>query len=420
MSGIPTFIERVMEHGADLAGSASGGKDSDAMLRFMSKLHQERGWKGNFFALFCELGRIEWVGVTEHLHKVCSELKLPLIKLFPKRSMVDEWQHRYETIIGKQEQKPFWSSSAARYCTDREKTQTSNKFFRGSNELSSIVPIDVDEFRSEKPFWSSSSARFCTKHEKTQTADKRLRQYDFVICAIGIRAEESDARAKKPRYQVRDDIAATWYKTPRDCKSAEEKEAWAEHAFQLWLDSGRKGRFALTWHPIHDWRIEEVWAYNGTSSVDVARRTALYKAGKIKEAIEGFPCHWVYAAGNTRLSCALCVLASINDILNGAKHNPWVWAELALMEIVGGWGFQHKRWLASLHEDVLRMSFQERDRLHQLLIELGLLHRWNPIFSSALMRCCGLDQMLFWTDDAFVGIVQAIAQHWAESETAIQ
>jgi hypothetical protein len=114
----------------------------------------------------------------KHLKRLCGALNIPLVKLYPKRSMIDEWQHRYETILSKQEDKPFWSSSSARYCTDREKTQTSNKFFRGSSI-------------TEKPFWSSSSSRFCTKHDKTQPSDKYLRQYNFVVCAIGIRAEES-------------------------------------------------------------------------------------------------------------------------------------------------------------------------------------------------------------------------------------
>ena len=366
---IPPFIQTVMNHGAHLACSVSGGKDSDAMLRFLAKLHWARRWRGDLFALFCDLGRIEWAGVPEHLQQLCSTFGLPLIKVWPNRPMIDEWQHRYEVITQKQQ---------------------------------------------DKPFWSSASARYCTKHEKTQSSDKFLRRYDFVVCAIGIRAEESDSRAKKPRYQVRDDIASAWYKTPKQCKSAQEKEAWAEQAFQQWLDSGKKGRFALSWHPIHHWSLEEVWAYNGTSTADVARRTALYQAGKIKQAFSGFPCHWVYATGNTRLSCSLCVLASTDDILNGAKHNPQTWAELALMELTSGWGFQQSRWLASLHQDVLSMSFAQRDRLHQVLHELGLLQRWNTHFLVGLLSYCPLDCLACWSDEAFLGLARAIACCWAE------
>lgn len=384
----------------DLAVSISGGKDSDAMLRFLVKLHQARGWQGNLYGLFCDLGRIEWGGVTTHLKRLCAKLDVPLVKLFPKRSMIDEWQHRYETILSKQEAKPFWSSSSARYCTDREKTQTSNKFFRGSSI-------------TEKPFWSSSASRFCTKHDKTQPSDKHLRQHNFVVCAIGIRAEESSGRAKKPRYQVRDDIAATWYKTPKTCKTAEEKEAWAKQAFQKWLDSGRKGRFALTWHPVLHWTLEQIWQYNGTSSEEVDRRRALYLSGKIRQAIAGFPCHWAYISGNSRLSCAMCVMASAADIFNGAKLNPWTWAELALMEIIGGWGFQQGRWLASLSDEVLGLSFQQRDRLYRMLNELGLVEPCHPVFAHKLLQRLPSECIALWTQSAFLAVAHAIASYWA-------
>lgn len=398
-NSIPAFLKTVMGYGPDLAVSISGGKDSDAMLRYVVKLHQAQGWRGNLIALFCDLGRIEWAGVTAHLKRLCAEVSVPLVKLRPKRSMIDEWQHRYETILSQQQEKPFWSSASTRYCTDREKTQTSNKFLRGNSV-------------TEKPFWSSSGARFCTKHEKTQTADKRLRQHNFVVCAIGIRAEESSGRAKKPRYQVRDDISGTWYKTPKTCKTAQEKEAWAEEAFQMWLDSGRKGRFALTWHPVLHWSLEQIWQYNGTSSEDVARRRSLSLSGKIRQAIAGFPCHWAYISGNSRLSCAMCVMASTADIFNGAKLNPWTWAELALMEIIGGWGFQQGRWLASLSDEVLELSFQQRDRLYQALTELGLVEPCHPTFAKQLLQSVSSDCLALWTQEAFLATAQVIADYW--------
>ena len=133
---------------------------------------------------------------------------------------------------------------------------------------------------------------------------------------------------------------------------------------------------------------------------------------QIRQAISGFPCHWAYAIGNTRLSCALCVLANTNDILNGARHNPWIWAELALMETVGGWGFQQGRWLASLTAEVLQLSFKKRDRLHQVLGDLDLMERWKPGFSACLLRCCPPEQLLFSTHEAFLGLAAAIDQYW--------
>ena len=357
--GVPGFMQSVLDAGATLAVSVSGGKDSDAMLRYLDSTHSNKNWTGELFSLFCDLGRIEWPGVSKHLHRVCAELNVPLTKLYPKRSMIDEWQHRHETILSKQQKKPFWSSSAARYCT---------------------------------------------KHEKTQPADKLLRGHQFVVCAIGLRAEESSARAKKPRYQVRNDIASVWYKTPQSCKSAEEKERWAEQAYQNWLDTGRKGRFALSWHPIHDWSLEEVWQQNGTSCEDVARRSALYQSGKLKQALQGFPCHWAYVSSNSRLSCALCVLASSHDILNGAQHNLRTWTELALMEVTSGWSFQQGRWLSSLASENIALSLAREKRLRKVLCDLQLVQPVNPAFFLSLIRLCKLAQLAFWTEEAVVAI----------------
>ena len=357
--GVPGFMQSVLDAGATLAVSVSGGKDSDAMLRYLDSTHSNKNWTGELFSLFCDLGRIEWPGVSKHLHRVCAELNVPLTKLYPKRSMIDEWQHRHETILSKQQKKPFWSSSAARYCT---------------------------------------------KHEKTQPADKLLRGYQFVVCAIGLRAEESSARAKKPRYQVRNDIASVWYKTPQSCKSAEEKERWAEQAYQTWLDNGRKGRFALSWHPIHDWSLAEVWQQNGTSCEDVARRSTLYQSGELKQALQGFPCHWAYVSSNSRLSCALCVLASSHDILNGAQHNLRTWTELALMEVTSGWSFQQGRWLSSLASENIALSLAREKRLRKVLCDLQLVQPVNPAFFLSLIRLCKLAQLAFWTEEAVVAI----------------
>lgn len=50
---VPLFLETIMGHGPDLAVSISGGKDSDAMLRFLVNVHQVRGWQSNLYGLFC-------------------------------------------------------------------------------------------------------------------------------------------------------------------------------------------------------------------------------------------------------------------------------------------------------------------------------------------------------------------------------
>lgn len=101
------------------------------------------------------------------------------------------------------------------------------------------------------------------------------------------------------------------------------------------------------------WNLDQVWGYCGTSAQDLDHRRKLYLSGNIRDAIAGFPCHWAYVSGNSRLSCSMCVLASAGDLFNGAKLNHWTWAELALMEVVGGWDFQQGRWFASRSTQVL-------------------------------------------------------------------
>jgi 3'-phosphoadenosine 5'-phosphosulfate sulfotransferase (PAPS reductase)/FAD synthetase len=273
---LPPTIVRALEAQADLALSSSGGKDSQAQQRAVSRLHRARGWHGRIFAIHADLGRIEWYGTLDHIRRTCAADGLPLVVVQAQRGMVDEWQHRHDRILAANETKPFWSSAQARYCTDREKTVPINKALRSG----------------DKPFWSSAQARYCTKHEKTQPIDKQLRQTSsLVVCAVGIRAQESVGRAKKPRYQVRSDITTARFQEPQWCKTAAEKEAWADQAVAEWLESRNRGekvgRLALTWHPILDWSIEQVWAACGTSALEMAQRIEFYRAGDLITQVAG-------------------------------------------------------------------------------------------------------------------------------------
>jgi 3'-phosphoadenosine 5'-phosphosulfate sulfotransferase (PAPS reductase)/FAD synthetase len=168
-----------------------------------------------------------------------------------------------------------------------------------------------------KPFWSSAQARYCTSDMKRGPIDKYLRQFPRVISVEGIRADESTARAKKPVSEVRDQI------TTRE-------------------------RRAFTWNPLLYWNKEDVWAACGTSHFDLQRRQSLYREGREEAALSGWPCHPAYVFGNERLSCALCVLASKNDLVNGAKHNPALYQTLVAMEERSGFSFRADLALSSL------------------------------------------------------------------------
>lgn len=60
--------------------------------------------------------------------------------------------------------------------------------------------------------------------------------------------------------------------------------------------------------------------------------------------------------GNHRLSCALCVLASLNDLINGAVHNPDTYREYCRIEAVTGYSFRKDFWLSDLRPELLPES----------------------------------------------------------------
>ncbi|PZO57427.1 MAG: hypothetical protein DCF15_07130 [Phormidesmis priestleyi] len=197
----------------------SGGKDSDAMLRHLAALHRSQQWPGPLFAITAELGRIEWPGTLEHIRSVCFQTGIKLVVVQQQRAAIAL-----------------------------------------AEEGEAIAP----EREGDKPFWSSSAARYCTKELKTAEVDRYLRRFPSVVCAVGIRAEESSSRAKKPSFPVRNDITTVSLKASKGL-NAKEHERWAEEAIARWEGSDRTGRLALTWNAILDWPLEQVWETLGTS-----------------------------------------------------------------------------------------------------------------------------------------------------------
>ncbi len=182
-----------------------------------------------------------------------------------------------------------------------------------------------------KPFWSSATSRYCTSGLKTDPINKYLRQFDNVISIEGIRWQESKARSEKPRFKIRTEIAT-------------------------------KGRKALTWNAIIDYTIDDIWETYGQSQESYNQAKKEYRLTEIVPTWWNF--HPAYAMGNERLSCAICILGSINDKLNGIKHNPVLANEIERLEIETGFGFwgegngitkAKKRLHAS--ENVLSISF---------------------------------------------------------------
>lgn len=193
-----------------------------------------------------------------------------------------------------------------------------------------------------KPFWPTATKRYCTAEAKRDQLVKVHRRLGgVVIAAQGIRAEESPRRAKAQVVTVERRATS---KRIRDLSPA---EALAERK--------PEERLVLNWLPIFGVLIADVWAACDTSVFELEQRRALYRAYRetgdaalLAAALDGWTAHAAYVFGSSRLSCALCVLASRQDLETGAIHNPALFAELLAMERESGFSFQPNLRLAGL------------------------------------------------------------------------
>jgi 3'-phosphoadenosine 5'-phosphosulfate sulfotransferase (PAPS reductase)/FAD synthetase len=106
-----------------------------------------------------------------------------------------------------------------------------------------------------------------------------------ILNCLGIRAQESSARAKKASWSV---------------------------------ESSNSKRHVDRWLPIFDWSASQVWA-------------------TIKAS--GLRYHQAYDQGMERLSCVFCPLASKADLVIAATHNPALAETYAAIERKVGWKF---------------------------------------------------------------------------------
>lgn len=253
---------RLLRAGAALVLSVSGGKDSDAMCHHLLERRQAESWSGDVVMIHAELGsRVEWHQTPDYIQNLARRKGVPLhIVRWTHGDLIDRIWQRYH----RDPSRPCWPSAQMRYCTADLK--------RGpiSREIRHLFPSGN------------------------------------VICAMGLHAQESHARARRPTFTPRTDCSAP-----------------------------TKGRFVYDWLPIHDWAEVDVWAC-------------------IRQ--HGNDYHEAYSYGNHRLSCALCVLASLNDLTNGAIHNPNTYREYCRIEAVTGYSFRKDFWLSDLQPDLLPES----------------------------------------------------------------
>ena len=285
---IPDEVHQALANGADLLVSISGGKDSQAMLAALAGL--DRIYPGEILAIHADLGRMEWQQSLKMCQRQCDDLGIKLIVVHrQKGDLLVQIKERQAKLDGTG--KPFWPSPARRYCTSDQKRDQIDKYIRG--------------------------------HHKQ------------VVVATGFRREESPARSKHLPCSLRKRVSGAAVKR----QGLQAVEAW---------DPGQ-GRLGLDWYPILDWLEADVWQACGTSTAQINEMRSNYKAG-YKSFIDHMPLpvHPAYIFGNERVSCALCIMASENDLINGARHNPEIFNELLNLERSTGCTFQHSRSLEDI------------------------------------------------------------------------
>lgn len=214
--------------------ASSAGKDSQAMLDYVAELARSARVEDRVTVLHNDLGDVEWPGTAELAAEQAGHYGYRF-----------EMRHRVQGLLLEQvEQRGMWPSSNARYCTSDQKRGPARK----------LITQLVSEL----------------------TLDRQAR----VLYCLGLRAQESAGRAKKPLLSV--DASAS---------------------------SGV--REVTTWHPILHWSEDEVWA-------------------RIKAS--GVRYHWAYDKGMKRLSCSFCVLASREDLECAARLRPDMAAQYVALE----------------------------------------------------------------------------------------
>jgi 3'-phosphoadenosine 5'-phosphosulfate sulfotransferase (PAPS reductase)/FAD synthetase len=265
--------ESVLAHGIDLSTwdvivvNTSAGKDSQAMMDLVCEIAREQGVLDRVVAVHADLGRVEWKGTRELAEEQCAHYGIKLIVV--RREKGD--------LLTQIEEREMFPDSQNRYCTsDQKRDQIAKIFTQIVGELG-----------------LSRQAR--------------------ILNCMGLRAEESAMRAKKPGMVV--DKRAT---------------------------NGK--REVTTWLPIHHWTVGQVWA-------------------RIK--LSGVRHHPAYDLGMPRLSCVFCVFAPKAALMIAGKANPELLSEYVRVENKIGHTFRNGFRISEIQEAIARGE------------QVGTVTNWN-------------------------------------------
>jgi len=249
------MIQQLIDRGAIFFINDSGGKDSQAMKIFLSKVvpHDQ------LVIIHADLPEVDWEGCWEHVQKNSMGIEAHMVRAG-------------KTFFEMVEHRGMFPSPSYRQCTSDLKRQPIEKFIRN----------------------------WCKERGK-----------NLIVNCMGIRAEESSARAKQIPFRI----------SERNSKAGRE-----------WYD----------WLPIFDWGVNEVWAE--IASVGQKR-------------------HYAYDLGMSRLSCVFCIMSNKSDIKVAAKHNPQLYKRYVETEERLGFTLlmsgKEKNWLKDIVENGVEVSIPE-------------------------------------------------------------
>lgn len=250
--------------------NTSAGKDSQALMAHVVDLADVHGVaRDRLVAVHADLGDMEWPGTKELAaeHAAHYGLRFEVVHRVTKEGA-------RQSLLEQVEARGMWPSSTCRYCTSDHK--------RGP--VRTLLTRLVNEARA-------AGARH------------RLR----IVNCLGLRADESPARAKRP--PLSDDAGAS-----------------------------NSRRLVQTWLPLHAWKEEQVWA-------------CIEKAGtRVHPAYRRL----------RRLSCSFCIFSPADALAIAGQERPELLERYVAVEEKTGHSFRVGLKLIDVRRRVLSGDVPER------------------------------------------------------------
>lgn len=264
-------IDELLAADTPVAIGVSGGKDSSAVVVATVEYLDHIGHAGPRILIHADLGVTEW------------KASLPMCEL-----LADKF--RMEFVVVKRPQGDMMERWEQRWHDNCER-------YRTLSCVKLILP------------WSTPEMRFCTSELKIDQICRYLKnrfQGKTIISVNGIRREESDNREKAPVSKAQPKLAGVKTRTT-----------------------------GFDWHPIIEWKLEEVLA--------CLQRYEL-------------PLHEAYTVwGTTRVSCAFCIMSAFADLEAAARcpDNADLFRRMSALEIASTFAFQGGKWLSDVATHLL-------------------------------------------------------------------